>query len=176
VRRLVLCIGLLATLTAIVVAVAGANPATGEARVSFTLTDDVATNFLQGPTDAGNFLPQPDCPFAPAASTARLTADVRGWEGPTVQPGLPGQAVDLHAQVDGAVSDVAGGSYHVSGTFSQNGTTQFPLEQVPFDGTGHLTISGAAGVISGDAAFRVVQVFPLEWDFWITRIDRCALR
>lgn len=174
--RLLLSFAVSAALTAILVAVAGATPVTGGVRVSFTLTDDVATNVLQGPVDGGSFLPQPDCPFAPADSTAHLVADVSGWEGPAVQPGLADQAVALRARVEGTISDVAGSTYRVTGNFTQDGTTRFPLDEVPFDGAGHLTIAGTGGIVSGDAAFRIVQDFPLEWDFWITRVDRCVVR
>jgi hypothetical protein len=175
-RRFALSITVLSALTAIVVTVAGAKPATHGVRVSTTYTDDVTTNFLRGPVDAGEFLPQPDCPFAPA-DRASLTARVHGSEESVSQPGLAGQAVKLHARVEGTLTDVDGRSYHVSGSFLQSGATRFPIEQVPFDGTGELTIAGDGGsIVSGQAAFRIVQDFPLEWDFWLTRVDRCTVR
>jgi hypothetical protein len=175
-RRFLSSFAVLAALTTVFVAVAGAKPAVGSGLVSYMLTDDVTTNFLRGPVDHGAFLPQPDCPFAPAADSAHLVADVRGWEGAILDPVLGNRVVALHARVEGTVSDVAGSKYHLSGNFFQDGTTRFPLDTVPFDGAGRLTITGAAGIVIGDAAFRVVQDFPLEWDFWITRVDRCALR
>lgn len=177
-RRFLYISGLCCALAAAVAAVAGAAPVAGGTHVQLSLVDTVTTNFLDGqPDGSASFLPDQACGFAPAAGTARLTADVRGWQGPP-PGGDPFQnvVVSLNANVEGTVGDVAGRSYHLSGTFSQNGLTTFPLPLVPFDGVGRVTIAGAGGTVTGSAAFRIVQDFPLEWDFWLTGIRTCTVR
>jgi hypothetical protein len=176
-RRFLAIIGLCGAVATAAAAVAGASPISDGTRVQFSLTDTVTTNFLDGAVDgAASSLPDSSCAFSPAAGSARLTADVHGWQGPVIDDLLQNRLVSLNASVDGTVADVSGNRYHVSGTFSQQGTTTFPQVTVPFDGVGRLTISGPGGTVKGDAAFRVVQDFPLEWDFWFTGLDTCNIR
>lgn len=161
---------------AVFAAVGAAKPVAGGDHVRLALTDTVPTFFLAGPVDAPSpqFLPTAGCPFAPARE-ARLTALVEGSEGPVSEP-LGVQEVALRATVRGTVTDLAGRGYTLAGAFGQTGVTRWPLSSVPFDGTGHLTISGPHGTVAGDAAFRVVADFPLEWDFTFTKIAVCRLR
>lgn len=166
-RRFVCIFGVCAAVATGVAAAAGASPVPGGERVQYSLQDDVTTNFL---------LPDGACSFAPAAGTVTLTAAVRGWQGPILDDLLQNRVVSLNANVDGTVDDLAGNRYRVSGTFSQDGLTTFPLSTVPFDGVGRLTIAGPGGTLVGDAAFRVVEDFPLEWDFWFTAIKSCSIR
>jgi hypothetical protein len=176
-RRFLAIVVLCGAVVTAAAAVAGASPVSGGAHVQFSMADAVTTNFLDGPVDGpSSFLPDAACGFSPAAGTERLTADVHGWQGPFVDELLQNRVVSLNANVDGTIADVAGNRYHVSGVFSQDGLTTFPQSSVPFDGVGRLTISGPGGSINGDAAFRVVQDFPLEWDFWFTSIKTCNVR
>lgn len=122
-----------------------------------------------------SFLPDAGCAFAPAVDGANLAADVRGTEEPTPAQGPGAYAVNLEASIYGTITDAAGNTYDVLGTFEQSGQTQFPLEEVAFQGDGRLTIQGPNGTVSGDATFVDVTEGPPEWDFYFTGALTCAV-
>ena len=176
-RRLYWYFGALGALAVALLAIAGAAssaPVPNSQFVRFTLVNNGAapTFFL----DPAGFLPNAGCPFAPAErSGSQLTADVRGWETPVLVPELGTRNVSLRADVHGTVTDQAGSVYRLNGSFAESGTTQWPDYVVPFDGFGRLTVAGPAGVVSGDAEFRDVTEYPLEWDFTFTDITVCHI-
>jgi len=173
-------IGALLLVVLATAALATAAPISTGQHVSFTLTNngDAPLFLLHGAFGSGspNFLPSASCSFAPLRNGAALAADVHGWEGPILDPVLGTQDVELHATVHGTVRDTLGNTYTVAGSFQESGTTQFPAFEVPFQGSGHLTIAGPAGVVSGDATFVDVTLGPPEWDFYFTDIQVCAIR
>jgi hypothetical protein len=83
--------------------------------------------------------------------------------------------VNLAASVHGTVTDAAGNTYAVVGTFDESGQTQFPLEEVAFQGNGRLTIEGTNGTVSAEATFVDVTEGPPEWDFYLTGALTCAI-
>jgi hypothetical protein len=153
---------------------AGAAPVPDSQFVQFTLvTNGGPSVFFVGP---GGFLPGSTCPFAPAGGAgAQLTADVHGWETPVLDPQLGTRDVSFHANLGGTVTDTGGNVYHLTGNFTESGVTAFPDYFVPFDGFGRLTISGPAGVVTGDAEFRAVTAGPPEWDFTFSAIQVCNI-
>lgn len=122
-----------------------------------------------------SFLPDPGCGFAPAIDGANLEADVRGTEEPTPAAGPGAYSVNLQANVSGTLTDTAGNTYDVLGTFDESGPTQFSLEEVAFQGSGRLTIQGPNGTVSGEATFVDVTEGPPEWDFYFTGALTCAV-
>jgi hypothetical protein len=173
---------LLAFLATAAVATAAptAAPTSGGEHVSFALTNngDEPLFLLDSPfgSPSPSFLPSAGCSFAPLRNGAALTADVRGWEGPILVPELGTREVALHATVHGTVSDTRGNTYHVAGSFQESGTTLFPDFEVPFQGSGQLTIAGPSGVVSGKATFVDVASRPPEWDFYFDDIQVCTIR
>jgi hypothetical protein len=158
---------------------ADSAPIQGAQRVQFSATTDgsVPVNLLASPQGAPvpTFLPTAGCPLALGQRAGvSLAADVHGWQSDATDFGV--RTVSLHADVHGTMSDANGNVFRVSGNFDESGLTPFPDFFVPFDGSGHLTISGPAGVVSGDADFVDVTDFPQEWDFYFTNIRVCTIR
>jgi hypothetical protein len=170
----VLAVAVIAALALVFACMAGAAPIPDSQFVRFTLINDGGpSTFFIG---LGGFLPDTACRFAPAERTAiQLTADVQGWETPVLNQELGTRDVFFHANVGGTVTDTGGNIYHLAGSFTESGRTQFPDYFVPFDGFGQLTISGAAGVVSGEAEFRDVTAGPPEWDFTFSNIQVCTI-
>jgi len=166
--------GATAALLLVFACTAGAAPIPDSEFVQFTLVNDGGPSaFFIGPD---GFLPTTACPFAPAERTAiQLTADVRGWETPVLNPELGTRDVVFHANVGGTVTDTRGNLFQLTGSFTESGETQFPDYFVPFDGFGQLTISGPSGVVSGEAEFRDVAAGPPEWDFTFNTIHVCNI-
>jgi hypothetical protein len=182
-RRLYFYFGVLLVVVAAILmfaATAGADPPPpGSHPVQFTDTNPTGSGFVEpvyfiDPT--GGIMPSATCAFAtPFKRGAQLTADVKGWEtDPSDFFFL--RTVSLHAQVQGTVTDTAGNVFRLNGNFDQSGLQRWPSVVVPFDGFGHLTLAGPAGVITGDAEYRDVDDNPAEWAFYFTRIQVCKLR
>jgi hypothetical protein len=72
------------------------------------------------------------------------------------------------------VIDASDGTYHVAGGgFKENRTGTFPLF---FSGTGHATITGPGGTVTGTATFQDLLDFPPpEFDLFFTGINSCHL-
>jgi hypothetical protein len=125
---------------------------------------------------SGNVLPSASCGLSLQEGVgSNLAASVQGWEtapDPNDPRGL--RLVWLQAKVLGTVTDTAGNVYRVHGSFVQSGLQTWPSSEVPFDGTGHLTLARpGGGVVAGTAEFREVAGFPAEWDFFFSSIQLC---
>jgi len=183
-RRLPHRVGALAVLVAgilIFVGPASADkPPPGSHPVHFVDTDPTKAGLAE-PVNlidpSGRFLPSATCGLALLESGGvHLTADVSGWEtdpDPNDPRGL--RVVLLHAKVRGTVTDTAGNVFLVKGGFLQSGLQTWPSSQVPFDGTGQLTLARPGAVVRGIAEFREVAEFPAEWDFFFSSIQICQL-
>jgi hypothetical protein len=99
---------------------------------------------------------------------------VHGWESAASDFGT--REVSLHAEIQGTMADANGNVFRVAGSFDESGTTPFPDFQVAFDGSGHATMTGPAGRVSGDATFVDVTAGPSEWDVYFTSVDVCKIR
>jgi hypothetical protein len=184
-RRLYIYFGLLAALGAALVlaGVAAADPPPPDAvPVDFTITNPAGSGvvnsvyFLEGQSFPS--LPSADCAFTPASDRylahPELYGHIFGWKLPTLMFGWP-TTVSLHGDVHGSINDAAGNRYRLSGTFDETGMEKYPDWIVPFDGYGHLTLAGPAGVLTGDAEFIYVADYPVEWQFMFTNIQNCRI-
>jgi hypothetical protein len=155
---------------------AGASPVPGATFVQFDL-EPWPASFLTSPFGALTplFLPTSSCAFSPSRDASGLSASVAGWRGPQLDDLLPIRQVDLHALVRGTLMDTRGYTYNVSGSFRETGLTP-PFFDVPFFGSGHVTVAGPGGIVSGDAVFVDVTDPPLEWDFYFSKIQICNIR
>lgn len=73
------------------------------------------------------------------------------------------------------VIDATDGTYHVAGGgFKEDRTGTFPLY---FSGTGHATITGPGGTVTGTATFQDLLSFPPpEFDLLFDSVKSCHLR
>jgi hypothetical protein len=182
-RRLPYRAGALAVLVAGILIFVGSasadQPPPGSHPVHFVDTNPTSAGLTE-PVNlidpSGNFLPSAACGLSLASAGVHLSADVSGWEtdpDPNDPRGL--RVVRLRAMVRGTLTDTAGNVYLVKGSFLQAGLQTWPSSQVPFDGTGQLTLAGPGGIVRGAAEFREVAEFPAEWDFFFARIQLCQL-
>jgi hypothetical protein len=153
-------LGLLAAAVLVLAGSANAAPMPDGKRVAFTLTNEPWQVLVWSS----------GCHLVPASGA--LTADVQGWEGPN-SDGSGTVEVLLHASVGGTLTDTTGTAYRVHGEFLQQGRSRDSINEVPFDGFGHITAIGPTGVVSGWAEFRDVADSTFEVIF--ARIDACTI-
>jgi hypothetical protein len=79
----------------------------------------------------------------------------------------------LHAHIGGTILDASGRRYSIAGTFFDNGNRHVvPMQS--YYGDGHVTISGSAGRVVGNAIlYRVVEGGD-SWSINFTHIDTCS--
>jgi hypothetical protein len=122
------------------------------------------------------------CAFTPLdafdeAANAAVTLRVHGWtSGDLYDPDTGeflGQRDALHAQVAGTVVDSAANRYRIHGTFFDDGSRHV-LPGQDYYGLGHVTISGSAGRVVGQAIlYRVIEGGD-SWSLDVTKIDTCT--
>jgi hypothetical protein len=122
------------------------------------------------------------CTFQPLdasseAADSTVTLRVQGWtSGDLFDPNTGeflGQQDALHARVAGTVVDSAANRYRIIGTFFDDGSRHVVPGQ-DYYGIGHVTITGSAGRVVGQAIlYRTTD----GGDFWsldFTSIDTCT--
>jgi hypothetical protein len=158
---------------------ADSAPIQGAQLVQFSSTNDesIPVNLLVSPQGAPvpTSLPTAACPLdLGRRAGVHLTESVHGWESAASDFGT--RDVSLHAEVHGTMADANGNVFRVVGSFDESGTTPFPEFEVAFDGSGHITMTGPSGTLSGNADFVDVTEGPPEWDVYFTSIEVCKIR
>jgi hypothetical protein len=122
------------------------------------------------------------CAFTPLdasseAAGSTVTLRVQGWtSGDLFDPNTGeflGQQDALHAQVAGTVIDSAANRYRIIGTFFDNGSRHVVPGQ-DYYGAGHVTISGSAGRVIGQAILYRTTDGGDSWSIDFTRVDTCT--
>jgi hypothetical protein len=122
------------------------------------------------------------CTFRPLdasseATDSTVTLRVQGWtSGDLYDPdtgAFLGQQDALHARVAGTVVDSAANRYRVTGTFFDDGSRHV-LPGQDYYGIGHVTISGSAGRVIGQAILYRTTDGGDSWSMDFTRIDSCT--
>lgn len=122
------------------------------------------------------------CTFSPldAASEAtdsNLTLRIQGrTSGDLFDPETGqflGQQDALHAQVAGTVVDSAANRYRITGSFFDNGSRHV-LPGQDYYGIGHVTITGSAGRVVGQAILYRTTDGGDSWSLDFTKIDTCT--
>jgi hypothetical protein len=177
-----LLLGMVAILAASALTVsANAAPIPGGAHVAGTWGQPSFLSLVAPGGDLGGGLTAAGCSFVPRpadqeATTSALSYSFNGWNGP-VQDGdfNPNWQVSVRTLVSGTVEDASGNVYHLAGEFLDTSIHYLFLGDLLFDGFGHVTLSGSAGTVTGDAEFRVVNG-PLDYAFVFTNIHTCNVR
>jgi hypothetical protein len=186
-RRLTLIIGL--SLAAFVLA---SSAAAAPAGTTFVRTEATSPLFLfidasySGPPifDPWHFshpLSDLGCTFAPLdafdeAANSSVTLRVQGWtSGDLYDPTgvFLGQKDALHAKVVGTVPDSNGQRYRITATFFDDGSRHV-LPGQDYYGIGHVTLSGPAGRVVGQAILYRTTDEGDSWSLDFTRIDTCT--
>jgi hypothetical protein len=160
---------------------AGAAPIPGGTHVAGSWGQPSNLFFLTPGGDPGGGLTAAGCPFVPRqapdeAAASSLRSSFEGWNGPVQDPDTnPNWQVVVRTVVSGTAEDRAGNVYHVAGNFLDTSVHYLFLGDLLFDGFGHVTLSGPAGTVTGQAELRVVNG-PLEYAFVFTSIDNCKIR
>jgi hypothetical protein len=76
--------------------------------------------------------------------------------------------------VTGTLQDVAGNTYTVNGTFTDNTTHNDFSPDLFFNGAGRVSFVGPAGVVVGRAVFRFVEG-PPEMSLIFSSINSCTI-
>jgi hypothetical protein len=122
------------------------------------------------------------CAFTPLdpsseATGSTVTLRVQGWtSGDLFDPNtgeFVGQQDALHAHVAGTVVDSASNRYRITGAFFDNGSRHV-LEGQDYYGIGHVTISGSAGRVIGQAILYRTTDGGDSWSMDFTKIDTCT--
>lgn len=122
------------------------------------------------------------CAFTPLdasseASGSNVTLRVQGWtSGDLYDPvtgDFLGQTDALHAQVSGTVVDSAGSRYRITATFFDDGSRHVVPGQ-DYYGIGHVSITGSAGRVVGQAILYRTTDGGDSWSLDFTKIDTCT--
>jgi hypothetical protein len=176
-KRLLVAVAVLLAASALTVNVAAAPITGGGTHLTGTWGQP---NYLFFVTPGGD-LTAAGCPFVPQtapqeATTSALSSSFEGWNGPVQDADFnPNWQVLLRTSVAGTVQDQSGNTYQLAGVFLDTSIHFLFLGDLLFDGVGHVTLSGPAGTVTGEAELRVVNG-PLEYAFVFTSIQRCNIR
>jgi hypothetical protein len=122
------------------------------------------------------------CSFTPLSASdeaagSNLTLRIHGYtSGDLYDPNTGefiGQIDALHALLLGSVVDSAGARYRISGTFFDDGSRHV-LPGQDYYGIGHVTITGSAGRVVGDAILYRVEEGGDSWSIDFTKIATCT--
>lgn len=156
----------------------GALPVSGTWPGSGSSMDLTLGTFVNGVYSDG--LTSFGCPFVLhdygyQGAGGTLSASYNGWIGPYNEKKNSSQ-YRLSADLTGAIQDVAGNSYTVSGNFTDNSTRSGTVwgDDLLFDGVGQISLSGSAGTVVGRAEFRFV-IGPDEMTLFFTSVKSCTI-
>jgi hypothetical protein len=169
-------ITLVAALATCLVSATGtsAAPIPGATYGSFALDPPIYLDVAGGLAAMG-------CPFVQQqvfteAQTSDLAFTISGWSGPMQDVDFnPNQQVLLHARVIGTVLDADGNTYHLSGHFLDSSIHYLFNNDLLYLGTGTLTLSGPAGIVTGEAEFHAANA-PPDYFFIFTDVRVCNVR
>jgi hypothetical protein len=180
-KRLLVAVAVLVAASALTVNAAASPIPGGGTHLTGTWGPPSYLFFVTPGGDLSGGLTAAGCPFVPQtapqeAATSALSFSFEGWNGPVQDADFnPNWQVLLRTSVAGTVQDQSGNTYRLAGVFLDTSIHYLFFNDLLFDGVGHVTLSGPAGTVTGEAELRVVNG-PLEYAFVFTSIQRCDIR